>query len=287
MKRICDALAALLIALAVAPRLDAQTASAPLPVYLTDRGAGVGTSMFGTYIGRGELLVYPFFEYYRDDDLEYAPEEFGFVGEDDFRGRYRAKETLLFLAYGLTDDLAIEFEAAATDATFEKSPDDPSPLPSKIEESGLGDIEAQLRWRWQRENDRRPELFSYAEVVFPHHKEKALIGTPGWELKLGTGATRGFRWGTLTVRGAIEFDSASSSKFDLGEYAVEYLKRVSPAWRFYLGVEGTQDEVALITEVQWHITPRVVIKLNNGFGLTSKAIDRAPEVGILFRIPTR
>ena len=28
-----------------------------------DRGAGLPLSMFGSYINRGELIVYPFFEY--------------------------------------------------------------------------------------------------------------------------------------------------------------------------------------------------------------------------------
>ena len=37
-----------------------------------------------------------------------------------------------------------------------------------------------------------------------------------------------------------------------GEYAVEYLKRISRAFRVYLGIEGNQDEVEFITEVQWH-----------------------------------
>ena len=61
--------------------------------------------------------------------------------------------------------------------------------------------------------------------MIPHAGDKVLIGTPGWELKLGTGLTRGFGWGTLTARAAVEYSEASSSHFDLGEYAVEYLKR--------------------------------------------------------------
>ena len=40
-----------------------------------DRGPGVPSSMFGTYIEGGQLLVYPFFEYYRDEDFEYMPED--------------------------------------------------------------------------------------------------------------------------------------------------------------------------------------------------------------------
>ena len=252
------------------------------PEHLNDRGTGVPTSMFGTYIRRGEFLVYPFFEYYRDNNIEYSPEELGGVGDTDFRGRYRAKEGLIFLGYGITEDFAVEMEFAGISATFDKSPDDISQVPDHIEESGLGDIEGQLRWRWRRETERRPELFSYFEVVVPHSKDKVLIGTPGWELKGGVGVTRGMSWGTWTVRAAIEYDEASTSHFDLGEYAVEYLKRVSPTWRFYVGVEGNSDELELLTEAQWFVTRNIFVKLNNGLGLTSKATDWAPEVGVVF-----
>lgn len=262
--------------------LIASTASAQI---LDDRGPGVATSMFGTYIERGQWLIYPFVEYYRDDDLEYAPSELGAAGDTDFEGRYRAKEALIFFAYGLTEDLAVEFEAAFIDATFEKSPLDLSALPAKINESGLGDIEGQIRWRWRRGTAESPEFFSFAEVVLPHAKEKVLIGTPGLQVKVGTGVIRGFRWGTMSARAAIEYDQESTSQFDAGEFAVEYLKRLSPRTRVYVGIEGVQDEIELIAELQWQLRPGVILKLNNGFGLTAKATDWAPEVGILFTFP--
>jgi hypothetical protein len=259
---------------------------APLPSHLRDRGEGVPTSMFGTYIRRGEWIVYPFFEYYWDNDYEYKPEELGYPGDTDFRGRFRASEGLLFLSYGLTDDLAIELEASVISASLEKAPDDLSAVPPRIEESGLGDVEGQLRWRFARETDHRPEFFSYAELTVPHAKDKALIGTPGLEVKAGVGAVRGFGWGTLTARVALEYDEASSSPFDLGEYAIEYLKRLSPRFRVYLGIEGTQDELEIISELQWHFSRHAFLRLNNAFGLTSRATDWAPEVGVVFTFPT-
>ncbi len=262
-------------------------APAPLPAYLRDRGEGVATSMFGTYIRQGEWIVYPFFEYYRDDDFEYKPEELGYPGEVDYLGRYRANEGLLFLAYGLGENLAVELEAAYISASLEKAADDPSGVPARIEESGLGDVEGQIRFRWQKESERSPELFSYFETVIPHSQDKVLIGTPGWEFKLGTGLVKGFGFGTLTARVAVDYSEASSSHFDLGEYAVEYLKRLSPRFRVYVGLEGTQDELSLITEVQWHVSRNVFVRLNNGLGLTAKAADWTPEVGILFTLPTR
>jgi hypothetical protein len=256
------------------------------PPFLRDRGTGVATSMFGTYVRRGEWLFYPFFEYYRDSNLEYAPSEFGFPDDTDYRGRYRASEGLFFIGYGITDDLAVEFEIATIAASFEKSSADLSSVPARIEESGLGDIEGQVRWRWRQETARRPELFSYAELVVPHHRDRPLTGTPGWEIKVGTGVTRGFGWGTLTARAALEYDSASTSTLDLGEYAIEYLKRLSPRWRAYVGLEGASDEVSLITEAQWHMSRHVFVRLNNAIGLTSKATDWAPEIGIVFSVPT-
>jgi hypothetical protein len=252
-----------------------------LPVYLTDRGTGLPTSMFGTYIREGELLIYPFFEYYYDNDMEYKPAELGYGLDEDFLGKYRAAEGLIFVGYGITDWLAVELEAAVIKASLEKSGDDPSSTPGKIEESGTGDVEGQIRSRWIRENEGRPEVFSYFEAVAPQQKDKVLIGTPDWEFKLGTGFVKGFSWGTATFRVAVDY-SKEESKLELGEYAVEYLKRLSSHWRVYAGIEGTQDEVELITEAQWHITERIYLKLNNAFGVTAKATDWAPEIGCVF-----
>ena len=246
-----------------------------------DRGPGVPVSQFGTYIQRGELIVYPFFEYYRDKDAEYSPDEFGFGLDQDFRGKYRASEGLIFLGYGVTDRLAVEFEAAIIKARFEKSPDDPTDVPSIIEESGLGDVEGQLRWRWERETESRPEIFSYFETVFPLQKQKILIGTQDWEFKFGSGIVRGFSWGTATLRAAIEYDGAEGS-VGVGEVAIEYLKRISPGLRVFAALEGVQDEIELITEAQWFLRPNIVLKLNNAFGVTSKATDWAPEIGLMF-----
>jgi hypothetical protein len=280
-----------LAVLMFAPPAPAQVAPAP-PVppaepFRADRGPGVATSMFGTYVRGGEWLVYPFIEHYRDRNFEYKPEELGYAGDVDRRGRYRASEALVFLAYGVTDDLAVEVEGAVIRASLDKAAADTSALPARLTESGVGDIEGQVRWRWKRETASGPEAFSYVEVVTPRHRDQPLTGTPGWELKVGTGVARGFGWGTMTARAAVEYATASSSHVDLGEYAVEYLKRVSPRWRVYAGIEGAQDEVSFIAEAQWFLRPNIFVKLNSGVGLTSKATDWAPEIGVVFAFPRR
>jgi hypothetical protein len=252
--------------------------------WLRDRGPGVPTSMFGTYVRPGELLIYPFVEYYRDRNLEYKPEEFGHGLDADYRGVYEATEALMFVSYGITDWLAAEVEAAIISASFNKDPQDPSSVPEEIEESGTGDVEGQLRARWTREAARRPEVFSYFEVVSPQQRDKLLIGTPNWEFSFGTGLTKGFAWGTTTVRAALDY-AVEDGVVDAGDYAVEYLKRLSSTWRVYAGIEGNQDEASLITEAQIHMSDRAFVKLNSGFGLTSKATDWAPEIGVVFAIP--
>ena len=249
-----------------------------------DRGLGQPTSMSGTYIEAGELLVYPFFEYYRDGNLEYEPFDFGYVDTTEFRGRYRASEGLIFVAYGITDRLAFEVEVATISATFEKSPADLTALPARIEESGLGDVEGQLRWRWNKETDTRPEYFSYFEVVAPTQHDKLLIGTQDWEYKFGTGLVRGLSWGTVTVRAAV---ASSGGSFEIGEYAVEYLRRVSERVRLFAALEGSEDELELIGEAQIFLTPSIVLKLNNAVGVTSKATDWAPELGVMFSFQSK
>jgi hypothetical protein len=205
----------------------------------------------------------------------------GYGLHQDFQGESSAFEGLIFLAYGLTDWLALEMEAAVITTTLHKANGDPSSMPDRIEEAGLGDVEGQFRLRWLKETTGRPEVFSYLETVFPLQPDRLLIGTQDWEFKLGSGIAKGFSFGTCTLRAAVEYD-AGEGALELGEYAVEYVKRLSPHWRVYLGVEGAMDEVELIPEAQWHIIPdTVVLKLNGAFGVTSAATDWAPEVGIM------
>jgi hypothetical protein len=255
-----------------------------VPFYLKDRGPGIPTSMFGTYVQKGEWIVYPFFEYYQDNNMEYSPNEFGFTLDQDYRGRYHASEGLMFLSYGLTDRVAFEVEMAMMRASLEKSPDDLSGMPTKLTESGLGDMQMEIRWMWSKETDRRPGFFSYGEVVLPHHKTEYLIGTPELETKAGIGLIRGFRWGTITVRAAVE---QAGGVFELGEYAVEYYKRLSKRFCVYAGIEGTQDEVELISEIQIWLSDTVRFKVNNAFGLTTKATGWAPEIGLMISFPKR
>lgn len=263
-----------------------QLGAQELPVYLRDRGPGIRTSIFGTYVQRGEFLLSPFVEGYYDNDREYKPTELGYDVDEDFFGEYRAIEGLIFLAYGITDRVALEFEAAAIDATLKKSPDDPSEQPDEISESGIGDVQAQLDFTLMKENENHPEVFSFVEVVFPSNKDKPLIGTSDYEVKAGGGVTRGFGWGTVTARAALEY-SRADDEVQAGEFAIEYLKRLSPKWRVYGGVEGNQDEVELLTELQWHVNDRLYWRFNNGFGLTEKATDWAPDLGVVFSFGRR
>ena len=251
------------------------------PYYLRDRGQGVPSSMFGTYVTKSQLLFYPFYEYYYDSDMEYSPDEFGYDTVHDYRGKFRGHEGLIFVGYGVTDWLMVEMEAAVISASVEKADDDVSTMPAKLEESGLGDVEGQVRWRWMTENKRRPELFSYFETVFPLQKDKVLIGTQDWEYKLGFGATKGFSFGTLTIRFATEYDRGED-KTAPGEYAVEYLKKISSRLRIYGGMEGSDDEIEVLAEAQVHLNRHTFLKFNSGFGATSKATDWAPEIGMVF-----
>jgi len=272
-----------LLALVTAPLLAQEPGAAESP-YLRDRGPGVRTSLLGSYVRQGELLIYPFFEWYADKNLEYKPSELGYGPSNvDYRGRYRASEGILFFGYGVTADLALEFEAAVITAELRTSPDDTSSAkPPRVRESGDGDVEGQIRWRFQRETATRPELFTFFGTVFPLQKDQHIIGTQHWEHFFGLGLVRGFHWGTLTVRFATEYSAAERPHFDGGEYAIEYLRRLSSKWRVVAAIEGNQvDEVSLITELQWHPSRFATFKFNHALGLTMNATDFAPEVGVM------
>lgn len=251
-------------------------------LYLRDRDAGVAMSMLGSYVDKGHVLVYPFFEWYADHNLEYKPSELGYsTSKTDYRGRFRASEGIFYVAYGITHDLAIEMEAAVITAELRPSLGDTSSgRPARVHESGLGDVEGQIRWRPQRETASRPEIWTFFETVLPLQRRRHIIGTQDWEFSAGFGLTKGYRWGTMTFRASAEY---TDGQLDAGEYAVEYMRRLSRAWQFIGVIEGTQvDEVSVITEVQWYFSPYARFRINNAWGVTPNATDIAPEVGIMF-----
>jgi hypothetical protein len=258
------------------------------PTRSRDRGVGVPASIFATYVARGQLVVFPFFAYSRDDNREYQPAKLGFGLNEDFLGRYRSFETQLFVAYGLTDRLVVEVEAGHVHATLGKAPDDSSATPARITESGLADVEGQLRLRLLNESDRRPEVFSYLEITAPSQRRKVLIGDRIWDLRPGLGLVRGFSWGTLTTRITVEYNH-DDAQWDLGEFSVEYLKRLSPHWRVNLAFEGGEtgapDEWDLVSGVQWSVADFLDLRFDNAVGITPKATDWAPQIGVLIRIP--
>lgn len=253
-----------------------------LPHYLRDRGTGTPTDMFGTYCQKGEFLVYPFVEYYINEDAPYNPEELGFDVDEDFEGKFTSDEWLVYVGYGLTEDIVIALETALyVRETQEKSADDTSTMPDKFEESGFGDTGLHIHWRLMRETGTRPAFFTYLEVGLPLQEDKDMIGTQDWEFVPGLGIVKGFSWGTLTGKVSLEYN-AGDEELALGEGAIEYLKRLSPSWRVFLGVEGDEDEIEMIPELQWHVSESIFIKLNSAFGLTAEAPDWAPEVGVMF-----
>lgn len=273
--------AAALLFLVVAP--FSARAQERLPFFLEDRGGGVSTSIFGTYIQKGEFLVYPFYEYVKASADEYHGAELGFVGDIDYLGRAEEHEAVLFLGYGLTENLAIELEGELyVTKTLERAPDDTTTgMPERLEESGLGDVEAQLRWRFQQETESRPELFSNLEITFPTQRDKVLIGSSEWGFAVGFGVVKGFRWGTLTSRISVAYDG-EESEVGLGEYAIEYLKKISPSLVAFSAIEGEDDEISFHLGAQWRIAPGLYGKLSTGVGVTEKTDDFAPEVGLLF-----
>ena len=274
-----------LVAAMTPARGGAQTTS---PDRARDRGTGIPASMFGTYIERGQLLLFPFVAFARDHDREYNPSKLGFGLAEDFRGHYRSTELQLFAAYGLTDRLAVEFEASRIRATFDKSPRDTSALPAHIVETGLTDFEGHLRLRLLPETDGRPEVYGFMEITAPSQRQTILIGDKDWDFRPGLGIVRGFSWGTVTFRTDLEYNRDDRT-VDLGETSIEYLRRLSAAWRLNLAIEGGEtgapDEWELVTGVQWRLGKTLLVKADNVVGFFSKATDWSPQIGVMLALP--
>lgn len=258
-----------------------------LPPHLRDRGRGQPTSLFGTYIERGQLILFPYFAFTRDGNMEYQPSALGYGSDQDFRGRFQSTQAQLFVAYAFTDWLAIEFESSRIRARLDKSPDDTSAVPARIDETGLADIEAQVRLRLARERGRRPEIFASLEMIPAQQSGKVLIGDAQWDFKSSIGVIRGFRFGTMTFKTSVEYNRGDKH-WDLGETSLEYLRQLNSRTRLFLAIEGGEggapDDYALVSGVRWRLTPGVFLKFDNAVGLMSKATDWETQIGLLWQL---
>ncbi|HXO83946.1 MAG TPA: hypothetical protein VN803_00320 [Gemmatimonadales bacterium] len=255
-----------------------------------DRGNGIRTSMIETYVEPHQFLIYPFAAYTWDHDFEYQPNMFGFLSDEDFRGSFKATEAALFLAYGVNDWLAVELEGSLITADFEKSLADTFGTPATVHESGVADIAGSLRLRFLRERGSRPEFFGSVEVLPPQHAGKFLIGDAEWDVKGEIGAVRQYHWGTMTFRTTIEYNRGDKH-WDLGETSLEYLRRLSPAWRVLVGIEGgeggTLDDYALVAAAHWRIAGGLDLKFFNSVGFMAKSTDWETQVGLMWTLPQK
>ena len=132
-----------------------------LPPYLQDRGEGMTTSLFGTYVRGGEWLVYPFYEYVRDEE-DYNGEDLGTSDDDeDFVGKLDIHQALFWVSYGITDDVAIELEPVLYEKhiLYRASNDTSSGIPDHVDESKTFlSLEGRVIWRALREPATRQEL---------------------------------------------------------------------------------------------------------------------------------
>ncbi|HZE94652.1 MAG TPA: hypothetical protein VEZ49_08060 [Gemmatimonadales bacterium] len=280
------ALSSVLICAVIATAAPAQVTQ--LPPHLRDRGRGVRTSVFGTYIEPRQWLVLSAVGFVRDHNLEYNPLDWGYGSQVDLHAKFRSSEGQIFLAYGVNDWLAFELEGSYVSARFERSSLDTSGTPATIKESGFTDLAAQARLRLASEQGRRPEIFASLEFIPATHKGKKLISDRWTDLKGEIGLVRGFQFGTMTLKTTVEWNHGDKH-WDLGETSVEYLRQVSPAWRLFLAIEGGEggamDEWVFVTAAQWRISNRAFLKLSNGFGVAPKSTDWEPQVGIMLAFP--
>jgi hypothetical protein len=255
-----------------------------VPFYLSDRGGAMTTSLFGTFIEEGELLVYPFYEYVDGVD-DYRGIGLGTSTDTiEYTGDVKEHEVLLFLAYAFTEDIHIELEHLA----YNKVTQSPDPLDTTSgltepisESKSFPGLQAQVRWRAKHETESSPEIYTWFEIDYPLVDNRILAGAAAFEAAVGIGFVKGFSWGTITPRISIDYDD-EDEQFGFGEWAIEYFRRVNDNWGIVTTVEGEAAEVSIIGELQWHIHDRAFFKFNNGFGLTGDAPKLAPEVGIMF-----
>ncbi|MGI9543327.1 MAG: hypothetical protein ACR2MX_08715 [Cyclobacteriaceae bacterium] len=248
--------------------------------FLHDRGNGMATSQNGVYVEKHDFVVAPFYQYSYSKDKDYVPSEFGFNSDEEFTGKSIDYDGILYVGYGINDWLMIEGRGGIVGARQYRNKADDSGFPEMISEHAVGDVEAQVRWRYGKETEKRPEVYSYLDFVFPFDKEKTIIGTQNLEVKFGTGVIKGFSWGTISARASLQYIEGENV-VETGIYAIEYLKRINNRLRIYVGIEGEQDDIGIAGDLQVFLAPWIFTRISNSFGLTPKATDYAVSFGVV------
>ena len=276
-----------LLAWSPGPALAGAADPAPaqeLPAYLADRGPGISTSQFATYVAsRASSSSTP-------STSTRGPPPSSTTRASSARSAARTSSASSSSTRPCSLSPTASRTASPSSSKGRSTPRPPSrrrpatraTSPPASRNRGWATSRARSAGAGERRRLPGPSFYSFLEIVFPLQENKLLIGTQDWEGALGLGFLRGYCWGTIGGRLAVAWDG-EDSRLQLGEYAVEYIKRTSPRWRFLASLEGESEEVSLIGEAQWSFSLRAFLKLNCGFGLTELSPDVAPEVGILFR----
>jgi hypothetical protein len=248
-----------------------------------DRGNGVTTSLLGSFVRPGQRMAYLFYECERDTTAAYTGEDLGLAGDEEYVGKSLEYQGVLFLAWGLTENVALEFETILHQrATLTRDPDDTTTgMPDRLVESRYGAIEAQLHWRLAQETAHRPEFFANCEVGPPDAGDMVLLGNQGWEVEAGVGAIKGFSWGAMAVRASVAYDT-DSGDIDVGEFAVEYSRRWTEHLRFAAAVFGEPAELSVLGELQWRFRRNAFMRINAAAGVTHEAPDFGAQAGVVF-----
>ena len=243
-----------------------------------DRGEGLPLSMFGTYIRSGQLVVMPVLRKCTATTTSVRSGELGSRARPSCAGA-STRTNVSCSSLRVLENIAAEFEIAGISASLDKSPLDDSALPPRLEHRALATSRAAPLAMEEGIRHAAGAVQLLRDRVSRAAVE-ALIGTPDWELKFGFGLTRGLRWGTISARRSLGMPTAPGS-WESTRSSAE--ARVEPAAALRRS-RRQRGRARADHGSQILLTTRIVLKLNNSFGLTSKATDWAPEIGVMFFI---
>jgi hypothetical protein len=170
-------------------------------------------------------------------------------------------------------------------------------------ESGIGDVEAELKWNFLPESETAPALALKIGVGFPSADERKGLGSGGYDLFATLLAGKGFgpvetylnlgytRIDKLEVEpeegaGGEEAETLNRSVYSASLAArwnvVEQLGLVAEVQFTSAEAKGDDAAVSATVGAIWQITPAVGIDVGGRFGLTDAAADWTILAGLNF-----
>lgn len=151
---------------------------------------------------------------------------------------------------------------------------------SKLEEENFGEMETKLRWKWNTQTTRWPDIYGSFEANVALYRGER-ISPPYPESILGLGLAKNFSWGKINGKLGYILDR-DTPLGDVRAYQLELTGYIAPRTEVNVLLEGENDTSALKVGPRWLLHRQVAVQLQLGVITEPQLSNFEREIRLMF-----